>query len=223
MAFLSFCMAVGLTTIGQQDRFGSTRVAVVDVPAVSERYLRTSDLEARFEQRRVKFNRERDALREKIERAGRSLQEEFKPGTGEYGERRKQLAMLEAELQWFMETEGEKIERHLASSLRSIYDDIQAIVGEVAKEQGIDVVLAADQMPEETPRATTQARQQIVLQKVVYWSPRVDLTDEVVTRLNTEYKARRVTVPSGPAQPPLSDDGVSGDEAVGYPAGAGRP
>lgn len=218
MAFLSFCMAVGLTTIGQQDRFGSTRVAVVDVPAVSERYLRTSDLEARFEQRRVKFNRERDALREKIERAGRSLQEEFKPGTGEYGERRKQLAMLEAELQWFMETEGEKIERHLAGSLRSIYDDIQAIVGEVAKEQGIDVVLAADRMPEETPRATTQARQQIVLQKVVYWSPRVDLTDEVVTRLNTEYKARRVTVPSGPARPPLSDDGVSGDEAVGYPA-----
>ncbi|MCH8243163.1 MAG: OmpH family outer membrane protein [Planctomycetes bacterium] len=161
MAFLSFCMAVGLTTIGQQDRFGSTRVAVVDVPVVSERYLRTSDLEARFEQRRVKFNRERDALREKMERAGRSLQEEFKPGTGEYGERRKQLAMLEAELQWFMETEGEKIERHLASSLRSIYDDIQAIVGEVAKEQGIDVIAEFRRLAPDTEPISIQR-----------WSPR---------------------------------------------------
>ncbi len=218
MGLLSCCIAVGLMTIGQPDRFGSTRVAVVDVPAVSERYLKTSDLEARFEQRRTELNRQRDALREKVERTGRSLQEEFKPGTNEHEQRRKQLAMLEAELQWFLETQGEKVERDLAGSLRGIYNDIHAVVREVAEERGIDLVLTAARLPEETPRSTSQARQQIVLQKVVYWSPRVDLTDEVVTRLNTVYKARRLTVPSGPVPPPLTDEDERGDEPVGHPA-----
>lgn len=192
MVILAFWMAAGLATLGQPTSggFGSTRVAVLNVPAVSERYLRTSDLEARFDQQRAKFNQQRDALREKIERATRSLQEEFKPGTTEFEERRKQLAVLEAELQWFVETEGQKTEEGLASSLRSIYGDIEAVVREVAEERGIDVVLASDQLPDDPPGSTRQARQQIVLQKVVYWNPRVDLTDEVVARLNAKYKSQ---------------------------------
>ncbi|MGB2985619.1 MAG: OmpH family outer membrane protein [Phycisphaerae bacterium] len=195
MALILVSMAAGLMTVGQHDTLSTTKVAVVNVPAVSERYLRTSELEAQFEQRRVKFNEQRDALREKIERTGRSLQEEFKPGTREYDERRKQLAMLETELQWFIETEARKIEEGLASSLHSIYSDIQAVVREVAEEMGIDMVLAADRLPEEVPQTTTQVRQQIVLQKVIYFSPRVDLTDEVITRLNARYKARRAVSP----------------------------
>jgi len=205
MTFLSWFMAAVLMTIGQQDVYGFTKVAVVDVPAVSARYLLTRDLEAQFEQRRVRFNEQRKAMQEKIQRTGQSLQEEFKPGTEEFEQRHKQFALLEAELQWFAESEGQKIEQGLAESLHNIYMDIQEIVREVAEERGIDVVLAADRLPEAMPQSTTQVRQQIILQKVIYWSPRMDLTDEVVTRLNARYKARRLTSPSG-AAPPLTQD-----------------
>jgi Skp family chaperone for outer membrane proteins len=189
MTFVTLSMAAALLTVGQQPSQGPTKIAVVSVPAISERYQRTRDLEAQFEQKRVKLNQERDALKDRIERAGRSLQEEFKPGTQEFEDRRKELAMLEAELQWFVESESQKIEAGLAASLQSIYLDIQAAVHEVAQEHMIDVVLAADRLPADTPASTTQVRQQIVLQKVVYWSPRVDLTDVVVARLNASYKA----------------------------------
>ncbi len=206
MAILSFLMAAALMTVGQSAASarsnlapaGSTKVAVVDVPSVSQRYQRFADLEAHFEQQRVSFGQKRDAIRERIERTTRSLGEQFKPGTNEFEERRKQLAMLEAELQWFVETEGQKIEQSLASSLRSIFHDIHTVVQEVAEEKGIDVVLAADRLPEEPPGSTRQARQQIVLQKVVYWSPRVDLTDEVAARLNAKYKAQGAKPPLGP-------------------------
>lgn len=207
MAVFSWAMVAAFTTIGQSGGGGFTppKVAIVNIPAISERYLRTRDLEAQFEERRTKLTQQRDAMQERILRTSRSLQEELKPGTNEFEERRKQLAMLEAELQWFIDTEGQKIEQGLAGSLRSIYGDIQTAVRVVAEERGVDLVLAADQIPNEPPQSTTQVRQQIVLQKVVYWSPRMDLTDDVVARLNADYAARRPDSPSGGARPPLSD------------------
>ena len=173
----------------------TARVAVVNIPKVSERYTKTTDLEAVFEQRRRQFTEARDAKQKEVERAGRSLQEELKPGTATYESRRKEVMLLQAELQWFTESEGRKIEVGLAASLRTIYDDIRVIVRQLAEERGIDVVLAADRLPTTPPKTTTQARQQIILQKVLYWHPRVDLTDEVVSRLNSTYQAGKVKKP----------------------------
>jgi len=199
MTLISICIATALSAIGQpaSGGFGSAKVAVVDIPLVSERYQKTKDLEAVFEQRRVAFSQERDALRDKIERTGRSLQEELKPGTTEFEQRRKQLALYEAEHEWYVETEGRKIEAGLAESLRSIYDDIRQVVGEVAEERGIDVVLAADRLPNEPAGSATTARQQIILQKVIYWTPRVNITEEVIARLNAKYKPQEAAPPAG--------------------------
>ena len=114
--------------------------------------------------------------------------------------------MQEAELQWFEESESQRIERGLAESLRVIFTDILAAIREVADEQGLDVVLAADRLPQEPAQNTTQIRQQIVLQKVLYWNPRVDLTEMVIARLNERYRAMKLKSPSG-AAPPSSQEG----------------
>ncbi|MBI4717834.1 MAG: OmpH family outer membrane protein [Planctomycetes bacterium] len=172
-----------------QALFAEANVAVVNIGEVSEKYQKTADLEAQFDAKRKKLSDERDALRDRIERLTRSLKEEFKPGTDEFRERRKELAMLEAQLQYFIDSESKQVEQELADSLRSIFDDVQAVIREVAKEKGVDVVLAADRMPDASGENPTQVRQTIVLQKVLYWSPRVDLTADVVARLNAKYKA----------------------------------
>jgi len=169
----------------------ATRVAVVNVPLVSEEYDKTAVLEAHFEGIRRKLNDRRNAMKDKIDLAGRSLQEELKPGTDAYRERRKQLALLEAELQWFVESEGQRAEQGLAESLKEIYSDIQTAVREVARESGIDVVLAADKLPDMPPDSAVRVRQQILLQKVLYWNPRLDITDQVVTWLNAKYGLER--------------------------------
>lgn len=179
---------------------GVTIVAVVKVPEVSEKYDKTKDLERQFEQLRGDFAKERDTLKANIERATKSLQEEFKPNTDEFRNRRKEIAIMEAELQAFVELEGERLEQGLARSLKSIFDDIQAAVGDVAKEKGIDIVLASDDMPPEVPNSTQQVRQQIVLQKVLYWDPRVDITADVITKINAKYASAKPG--DKPATPP---------------------
>lgn len=180
---------------------GSTKAAVVNIPLVSEKYAKTAALEAQFEGVRKKINQDRDALKDKIERAKRSAQEELKPGTEDFRQRLKEIALMEAELQWFTETEGQKVERGLSESLKSIFSDIQTAIREVAQEKGLDMVLAADQLPPETPDSPAQVRQHILLQKVLFWSPSVDITQDVITRLNANYK-------SASANPPLSIESV---------------
>lgn len=215
------CMAcvVASMVVGQAED-GPTRVAVVNVPVVSEKYQKTADLEAHFEGIRRKLNERRNALKDKIDRTGRSLQEELKPGTEAYRERRKQLALLEAELQWFVESEGQRAEQGLAESLTEIYGDIQTAVREVARESGIDVVLAADRLPEMPPKSAVHVRQQILLQKVLYWNPRLDITDQVVTWLNANYGLERAKRSDGAAPPREPHDSRNALPSPSTPAGA---
>ena len=110
---LSYTVAL-VWAVGPQFARASTKVAVVTVGAVSEKYAKTADLEAQFDAVRRKLNQERDSMKEKIEKANRSLQEELKPGTDEFRARRKQVVVMEAELQWFVESEGQKVEKGLA-------------------------------------------------------------------------------------------------------------
>ena len=187
MNTMAAVLALSGALFGQQGTT-SVNVAVVNLPIVSERYQKTADLEAEFEGVRAKLNEQRNAMQAKLDRMARSLQEELKPGTEAYTKRLKELAMQEAELKWFVESESKNVEQGLADSLRTIFEDITAVVGDLAKERGIDVVLASDQLPPQGPVAPNQVRQQILLQKVVYWSPRVDITDEVVARLNARYQ-----------------------------------
>lgn len=185
---LAVWVLFGWLSSGAVEAGGSANVAVVSIADVSEKYQRTGDLEGFFEGQRAQFHRTRDEQRQKIERMTKSLQEELKPGTAEFRERAKQIAMLDAELKWFVESEGQRLEEGLKASLRSIYDDITVVVREVAQDKQVDVVVAADRLPDALPDSPNQLRQQILLQKVLYWSPKVDLTAEVIQRLNARYQ-----------------------------------
>ena len=187
-----FGLGLVITATGAQSGgLGSSAVAVVSVAKVSEAYQRTRDLEAHFEQQRQQYNQERAAKRDQIERGMKALQEQFKPGTPEFKQRKTELLVLQAELQVLEDDGTRELEGKLAASLRDIFADIQGVVAQVAKEQGLDVVLASDEMPEESAVTTSMARQQILLQKVVFWSPRVDITDAVIARINTQYEQKK--------------------------------
>lgn len=188
MNVLACLLTTCIATLGQPG--DGTRVAVVNIPVVSEQYKKTADLEAQFDQIRRRLSARRNELGNKIELLTRSLQEELKPGTDEHRARRKEVAMAQAELQWFIESERRRVEQGLADSLHEIFGDIQDAVRTIAETRELDIVLASDQLPEQAPESSGQIRQQILLQKVLYWSPRVDITDEVVERLNAVYASK---------------------------------
>jgi Skp family chaperone for outer membrane proteins len=195
MTFVALCLTVAASLVGQSVE--GVKVAVLNLPVVSERYQRTHDLEGQFEVVRQRVNQQRSEMREKIDRMGRSLQEELKPGSDAFRSRQREIAVAEAELRWFEDSEGQKVEQGLAQSLQLIYSDIIVIVAEIAKEKNLDIVVASDEIPEAVPDSAAQVRQHILLQKVVYWTPRVDITDAVVARLNASYDAKKAAAGAG--------------------------
>lgn len=197
---LSVSLAVSITS----SALAQSKVAVVNVATLSEKYAKTKDLESQFDALRKSLGQQREGMKDKIEKAKNALQDELKPGTDDYRARRKEIAMMEAELQWFVESEGQKVEKGLAESLRSIFDDIHSCVSEVAQEHGIQIVLAADNVPVDPPDTPNQARQTILLQKVLYWKPEVDLTDAVLAKLNQRYKPGSTPVTSANTEKPKS-------------------
>lgn len=71
-----------------------------------------------------------------------------------------------------------------------VYAEIVRLSGAIAKERGFDLVQRVDRMPALEP-ADADLMGQIDRRGVIYFEPAVDITAEVLERLNREYAARK--------------------------------
>lgn len=181
---LAACVCVALAA---GEARGQTNIAVLDVARVFEQYELTRDLETRFESQRRAAADEADQRRDRVEQMRRALTA-FDPDSDDYARREAELTRAEVEFQvWSTQTEKTLKAAHKRWLLR-IYDNTRAEVAKLANERKIDLVVTYDLLTEDAPDSTS-LRQQILLQKVIFHSDRIDLTDEVLSRLNAAYKA----------------------------------
>lgn len=192
----------------------ATKVAVVDVPAVSDAYYKKTALEDDFEAMRAKFREQVDKEKKEIETLRRSMEEQFKPGTPDFEQRKEEGVLRETRLKLYMEREGGNLDGIVNASLRSIFEDIHKVVGKVAEEDGLDIVLAKDELPVEKPNSSDVLRQQIMLHKVMYFRPSLNITAKVIQRLNDEY------VKNGGKAPAPKADGTAATPAPPAAGGA---
>jgi len=163
-------------------------IAVIDVARVFEQYKLTRDLESTFDKQRRDLSAEADQRRQSVEQMRKSLAA-FDPASNDYAQREEKLYRAEVEYQVWSGTQEKRLKSEHKRWLLRIYRDTQRIIGEIARSRGVDVVLTYDHLMEDAPDSTA-LRQQILLQKVIYHSDRVDITTEVLNRLNSEYTAK---------------------------------
>lgn len=100
---------------------------------------------------------------------------------------------------WYQEAEAE-LEVEKALRLQHLYLKVNEALGELALAQGYDLVILDDsaQEPEFDRNSPIpgqmQILQQIASRKVLYRNPAIDITNDLITRMNNEFRAR----PSGP-------------------------
>jgi Skp family chaperone for outer membrane proteins len=198
---------------------GELKVGVIDLLKASEKYVKTADLEDEFDALRQQFKEERQRRQEEIERMVRALEEQFKPDTPDYETREKELLVKKAEFDLYSEREETALQSRFSRSLKAIFDDIRRMAGVVAEERGLDLVLVADQRPTEEIVNPTAMRQYIAMQRVIYHHPRLDITDEVINRLNVGYKTLAPQPPSNAA--PSASAGAAGSTEDGESGGGG--
>jgi len=169
-------------------RADDINTAVIDVARVFEEYQLTRDLEAKFDEKRRALAEEAERRHTNIEQMRRGLAA-FDPASKDFARREKDLIQEEISFEVWSTYEEKKLKAAHKAWLLHIYDKTRAVISNIAKERKIDLVLTYDKLAEDAPDSVA-LRQQILLQKVIYHSDRVDITDEVLDRLNKAYRDR---------------------------------
>lgn len=125
--------------------------------------------------------------REEIELLSQDL-ELYSPGSPQYQETSREVARKGFELQAFLDFAMRKLDAEKARTLRRLYDRIKSTVETISKENGYDLVLVDDSivsLPIEATEAETM--RQISARRMLYGSPQINITQDVIARMNQEF------------------------------------
>ncbi len=145
--------------------------------------------------RSAKYRQESNAERQKIDAELTKLDNEIKAqnaglktlkiGSENYMAQVKEILEKQANLQAQQEYYKQQLALKEQRITEDIYGDILRITGEVAKEKGLDWVFETSEpeLPAQTP---TELELSMGMHKLLYGGGCLDITDEVMTRVDTE-------------------------------------
>lgn len=167
----------------------AAKVAVCDVLQVFRNYQRAKDLTEGLKTRVETVKAESDSRGKAIDK----LQDEMdrlKIDSKEYNDRLNEKTRLTIERQAYLATQDELAKRENFRLTKDMYTDVLAAVEKVAKARGYDVVLFKES-PDLQSQNLEELLQQMARRKVLYSEPSLDITEEVLLRLNEDFKAKK--------------------------------
>jgi len=185
-------VAIGLLPGAAAQRSSSGPVAVVDLNGVMVGLAERADAEARLRAKGESISVEVETRQVSL----RALEQEFLALTDPVA-RLAAEERLDGELIQFMawqELTKQEMDGERAWMLEKLYIDIMAAVKNMARADGIDLVLVHDaageiqtNMDPKAPPLEYQVRQQIAMRRIAFAAPRIDRTQDVIIRMNNAY------------------------------------
>jgi Skp family chaperone for outer membrane proteins len=170
--------------------------AVIDIVRVFNEFKQTQDINAEFETRRREVQAEVDGRDRVIETQTREL-EAFAADSTDYTTRRRELMRLRIDRDNYMKLAEFEVRDLFRVWTRKTYDRICDVAAQVAEQRGFDIVVIREDLEPDIPDANT-LKQQIRLRKVIYSTPRVDITEDVLSRINSDYETKAKKPDLGP-------------------------
>ncbi len=173
-------------------------IVAVQIESLFDGLVQRAEAKAEIEALPDEITAERDARQAAIAKR----EEEFKGAADP--DRQEELVdtitLQKLKLQFWYQEAAAELEVEKALRLQHLYLKISEAIGELASAQGYDLVIVDDssQEPEfdRNSRVPGQVQilQQIASRKVLYRNPAIDITNDLITRMNNEFRA----TPSGP-------------------------
>ncbi len=174
---------------GQQGQpaIGQTTVAVVDMTRVFETAQMPKDLERIFGERKSKIEAEARGKKEKIDVIQKELDSgAFAKDSPDYQDRILQMETLKLKGDHWLRNKERGLAGERKRYFEVLYKQVTQACQDVAQSQSIDIVLSDNPVDFDIPDAAVLINQ-ILGKKVVYASPRVDLTQIIIDRFDNEY------------------------------------
>lgn len=115
-----------------------------------------------------------------------------KPGTSQYDELVQNFDKKRVEYEIDLQEKKLELARTRTRQLRSVYTEIAATVGDLAKQKGLDLVINSinPDFPDNSDELTPEQMQTLINQhNVLFVSGSIDITSEAITALDAKYKA----------------------------------
>jgi Skp family chaperone for outer membrane proteins len=169
---------------------GQSSVAVCDVVKVFREYNRANAMQKELEAQRKSMETQ-NLRRQKALKSMETALKGINPGTPKHAEELNKLRRAAIEHKVWLEMEQSQILTKHALLMRDMYDSLRKTVAAIAKARRVTLVMQMDGASL-TGRNSQEMMSQISSRKVIYAGPQIDITDELIQKLNESYK---------PAQP----------------------
>lgn len=114
--------------------------------------------------------------------------QDLQAGTPRYKEVMEQATRATYEYQAQVEFFRTKLNMERARMMRTVYESIRTAAEQLAKERGLVAVLVDDSITPIPPGTEEEINRQISARRMVYTAPEVDVTDELISRMNNLFK-----------------------------------
>ena len=158
-------------------------IGVVDLEKVYNNLNSRSELVTRIEDMQSKMAEDASSMQEELEMLSAEL-ESLAPGSGAMIEMNDKAISISGRLRAFETYGALLIERDRAADLRESYDMIRTEAGTLSKMMDIDLVLLNDSIPMVDLADAAGTLQQISARRVLWANETLDITDELIARLN---------------------------------------
>jgi len=159
-----------------------SRYGVVDLGEVMRNFSEVKEMQDQLKGRADAFKKEGEARQQKIEEIRFSRDQEH-PDSPKWFEQQQQLNRLTVELELWGKFQKQDIQAASRQQQSAIYKKILRAVETVAKRRGLEAVFQLDGVDLNNPDELITS-QRMTIRSVVFASPAIDLTKEVMARVN---------------------------------------
>lgn len=183
---LGVCLVLAGRPTQAQGPGAPPKFGVVDLGEVLREFKEVQEMEAKLQQRAAEFKKEGEARRDKLDTI-RFERDRLHPDEPKWLQLQKELNRLSVELELWAKFEKNDIEAESREQQSRLYKKALQAVETVAKQRGLETVFQLDSIDLNDPKDMVTS-QRMSVRAVLYASPSVDLTKDVIAMLNQASK-----------------------------------
>jgi Skp family chaperone for outer membrane proteins len=190
---LALLVLIGLAPLAQAQEpppAGALRIAVAVPARIFDNLEEMRELQQRMLSDQQRFFEERNRRLQEIQ-ALEQARNQLRPDMPQFTERHNEWLNATIEFQAWEQRQQHDRQRIQKRHMKNLFDKIQAATGEVARQQGIQLVLSEPQLPPVELITPEELRAIINQRNVLFAENLQDISDDVIRVLNEQYQRER--------------------------------
>lgn len=189
---LAWALFTPATSVAQAQGPGgqAIKIAVAGTGKIFTGVKEQTDIKARLDQQNRDLQGQEASKRQKLKDMQSEL-ELIKPDAPQYEEKVEALTQATAEFKVWGESAQAKAARFQKQQTKLLFDKITVAIAEVAKEKGIDLVIAEPPNVSLDRMSSAELMQLMVQRQVLFANASLDITGDVIARMDQQYNAQK--------------------------------